>query len=991
LPLIENDFQQSLDKYREGRSETVTKIATLALLGGISLVVAVGLLTLLKIAAGAHLWWPAVAACGCCLLIGSILLNPGLIDAQTGGVVAFENSGTRTVAEVAMMAIEEPADYASEEYDDFDADGILIDAVPCDEPMAMEEPGETPGDEMILDDGGIPEEEVALVEDEEEVKFGDKEEWKEEAQQDGGFAEPAGVNPDIIDGDLMLEEMEEDIDFERIEELADGKLNRDMRGWMDERRIAGDGYRWQAKPQVPLVARRYAHVYTKQPDGVRRDFSRLLYWDPLVVTDATGRAEVAFDMPDSVTSFRATADAHQFTQPPKSTGEAATNDTHKQQILGRLGTGTEILISRIPFHMEPKLPLEVTTGDRIDLPVAVCNDSGDALDVKLTLSVDNDALLLEGSTEESMTLDPRSRRRHHFPLQVVSTGGDTPVLISSETGGGAADSGPRLDDAIEQQLEVVPRGFPKEISLAGELQGTNELVVNLPQEWIPSTMEARLTVIPSTLADLQKGMAGIMRQPCGCFEQASTANYPNALSLQYMKEHDVVDPETAKKSKRLLDDGYGRLTGYECSEKGYEWFGGDPGHEALTAYGLMEFADMSEVYDVDPEMLERTAAWLLGRRDGNGGFERNPRALDSFGAAPKNITDAYITWALAESGRADQISAEIDYTIAMAESSSDPYLIALAANAAIIAGRDDTGRALLKKLASLQDEDGHLIGTEGSITRSGGQSLKIETTALAAMAWMKRSDFAQNANKAIEWIVASRSGSGTFGATQSTILALKALIEHSKKNRRTATAGNVIVRIDGQEVSNYVFEAGVRDEIVIEGLESHLKAGENLIEVELSGDNEMPFTLAVSYRTEKPDSSEACPILLTCEVATTEVTAGETVPLTMTVENKTDEGQPMTVAIVGLPAGLEAETEQLEKLREEGTIDYYETRGRELIFYWRGLAPEAKTEWSLELIAAIPGRYTGPASRVYLYYTPEEKQWCEPLTVEISQGEVETD
>ena len=27
-------------------------------------------------------------------------------------------------------------------------------------------------------------------------------------------------------------------------------------------------------------------------------------------------------------------------------------------------------------------------------------------------------------------------------------------------------------------------------------------------------------------------------------------------------------------------------------DKGYEWFGANPAHEALTAYGLMEFRDM---------------------------------------------------------------------------------------------------------------------------------------------------------------------------------------------------------------------------------------------------------------------------------------------------------------------------------------------------------------------------------------------------------------
>lgn len=64
---------------------------------------------------------------------------------------------------------------------------------------------------------------------------------------------------------------------------------------------------------------------------------------------------------------------------------------------------------------------------------------------------------------------------------------------------------------------------------------------------------------------------------------------------------------------------------------------------ALTAYGLLEFVDMSKVYPVDPSLIETTKNWLLNQRDdASGGFKRNSRALDSFGAAPDDITNAYI-------------------------------------------------------------------------------------------------------------------------------------------------------------------------------------------------------------------------------------------------------------------------------------------------------------------------------------------------------------
>ena len=111
--------------------------------------------------------------------------------------------------------------------------------------------------------------------------------------------------------------------------------------------------------------------------------------------------------------------------------------------------------------------------------------------------------------------------------------------------------------------------------------------------------------------------------------------------------------------------------------------------------------------------------------------------------------------------------------------------------------------------------------------------------------------------------------------------------------------------------------------------------------------------------------------------------AGETIRLEATLTNTTDRGLPMTVAILGLPAGVEVRAEELNELRDAGVFDYYELRPREVICYWRCLAPQAETNFAVTLNAAVPGQYTAPASRTYLYYTAEQKQWTTPLQVTI--------
>jgi len=54
------------------------------------------------------------------------------------------------------------------------------------------------------------------------------------------------------------------------------------------------------------------------------------------------------------------------------------------------------------------------------------------------------------------------------------------------------------------------------------------------------------------------------------------------------------------------------------------------------------------------------------------------------------------------------------------------------------------------------------------------------------------------------------------------------------------------------------------------------------------------------------------------------------------------------------------------------------------VLYWRVLKAEERVDLPISLVAAIPGSYTGPASRAYLYYTDEYKHWDDGLTVEIA-------
>lgn len=699
---------------------------------------------------------------------------------------------------------------------------------------------------------------------------------------------------------------------------------------------------------IPL--RVFAHPVRadRQPDD-RVDFTQTVYWNAGIATDTQGEAEVLFHLSDSVTSFRVLAD-----------GYAAD---------GRIAVADAVVESRRPFYAEVKTPLELTAGDKVNLPLVLVNETDNALDATLALSASGDVTL--GEFSPTVALPAHSRKRVIVPLAVNAPAEKTEIILSASAGS--------YSDNVTRSVPIKPLGFPVSKAFGGVLEGEASHDITIPASITDGGITATAAVYPSPLANLTAALESLIRDPNGCFEQTSSTNYPLVMAMQYFETHQGVDPELVRKSREKLDAGYKRLVGFECKEKGYEWFGGDPGHEALTAYGLLEFTDMAAVQPVDAKMMERTRGWLLARRDGKGGFNRNERALDSFGGAPPEITNAYIVWALAVAGEKDIVK-ELDAVRDAAMKCEDPYQIALVAGALIRGDRAAEAAPLLKRLVSYQTKDGVVEGAKTTITRSGGSSLLIETTSLAVLAWLADPAYAANVEMGMKWLCSECEG-GRFGATQSTVLALKAIIEYDKARSKPTAAGAVILMVDGKAVEELPFQKGRKEALEFKAFGNLLLPGKHTVTLKMKDGSPMPYSVSVDYHAETPSDAATCPLELTTRLAETTVKEGEPIEVVARIRNTTKDGQPMTMVLVGLPAGLEPRIERLREQAKEGVFDFYEVMGRDVALYFRDLAPEADQEIVVSCIAAVPGEYTGAASRAYLYYTPEEKRWNDGLRV----------
>lgn len=690
--------------------------------------------------------------------------------------------------------------------------------------------------------------------------------------------------------------------------------------------------------------------------ATRSSFESTLYFNHAIQTDAGGRASFEFTTNDLISSFRIIAEG--------------ISD------LGLPGRSEKLLYTQLPVEISSKIPGTLTSGDQFMLPVILKNNSSKNISGKLSLTFNRE--VLNGLfTDTLINLGPQTsqiiyRQFKALPVQMLDT-----ILISY--------IGDTYTDETTVPVKVDSRGFPVQQSFSGrDLDRTFSLSI---KDALPGTVKVSLTAYPGTISTLLQGISGLLRRPGGCFEQTSMSSYPNAMIMDYLKSSESGDMVTYAKAKELLRDGYEKLVTFETNQKGYEWFGSAPGHEALTAYGLMQFNEYKKLYSgVDETMINRTADWLLNRRDGQGGYKRDSKALDYFGRASDDVTNAYITYALSEAGYGD-IQKEVDYAYQQALSKKDPYILALVANT--LYNKKDFRRAdeVLSKLLTIQDTDGALKGAQHSITYSTGKGLDIETTSLGLLAMLQSSkpDWTIT-EKAASYLVNSRSGYGDWGNTQATILALKALSKYSLFSRRTAESGTITVYLNDEAIGEASFRAGDQGAIEIKGLEKFVGEGKHQLKIKYKGCNvALPYTVNVTYNIALPPSSEACDVDLQTALSVNQCRVGDMVRMNIQVQNLRDTAKPSTTAIIGIPAGLSLQMNTLKALQEQRSIAYFEIWENNLVLYFRQLRADEKIQIPIDLKAEIPGNFEAAASNIFLYYTAENKHWESGEAIRISK------
>jgi hypothetical protein len=703
---------------------------------------------------------------------------------------------------------------------------------------------------------------------------------------------------------------------------------------------------------------------------VRSYFPEALYINPEIITDREGRASIVIPMADSITTWRM----------------AMIASTQS----GALGTATSSLKVFQDFFVDLDLPVTLTQSDRVSIPVAIYNYSGAAGDVTLRLQSDDWFSLVDDQAEKSVSVESSRVGRSQFTLEARRIG-KFKLTLAAQMKGSSGRA-----DVVVREVEVIPNGREQDLVFNGNLENSVQHELNFPRTSIAEASKIFVRLYPGPMSQVVEGMDSILRMPNGCFEQTSSSTYPNVLALDYMKRTKKLTPEVHAKAEGYIANGYQRLLTFEVPGGGFSWFGSAPANKILTAYGLMEFYDMSKVYDVDPRLIARTQQWLAGEQQTDGSWKPDTQFINE-GATNRYNTDllrisAYIGWSLKNTGyQGDAVERAKRFVEAHMGEKADAYTLAVIANFAASYGpdREFTRHAIQLLLDARTEKDEKVWWTaEETGVYGTGESASVETTGLAVQALLQSAEGAGTVRKALNYLASKKDADGTWGTTQATIMALRALLTATEKSAADVQ-GTVIVLVNGKPAEKLALTAENNDllhQFVFKGVDQQAPS---TVELRFEGRGALSYQVVGQYFLpwdEKP-STEALSIDVSYD--RTRLAQDDLATATATIKNNLSKTAKMVMVDLGIPPGFDLLSEDLQDYQgksvkmNSGHLSKFSLTATQAILYFDAFAPGDTVKVKFRLRAKYPIRARTFQSRVYEYYDPEVASVARPVQLEV--------
>lgn len=215
-----------------------------------------------------------------------------------------------------------------------------------------------------------------------------------------------------------------------------------------------------------------AGAITESPRAARAWFPETFLFEPLVVTDEQGRANVPVKVPDRLTTWRVLALAH------------SREGAQAGALTSFLGT--------LPTYVEPVTPPFLYAGDEVRLPIQLVNTTEHDVSSPLFLSATGGSLSAAGGEVR------------------VPAGGNVvqyTTLTTKRPGSVKLRAALGEADAVEKSIPVNPAGVRNLVTKGGTLAAPRTFSLANPADTLPGTEVVRLRVFPGALGLVRSELA----------------------------------------------------------------------------------------------------------------------------------------------------------------------------------------------------------------------------------------------------------------------------------------------------------------------------------------------------------------------------------------------------------------------------------------------------------------------------------------------------
>ena len=292
---------------------------------------------------------------------------------------------------------------------------------------------------------------------------------------------------------------------------------------------------------------------------------------------------------------------------------------------------------------------------------------------------------------------------------------------------------------------------------------------------------------------------------------------------------------------------------------------------------------------------------------------------------------------------------------------------------------------MLKDRVVRNGESAYWNSSGKTVVGSRGRSSRVETTALVAMAYLKAGTEPNLCRRAITHLISTKDASGNWYSTQSTILALKVLVEAAAGNYKPPGTGSTIaVRVNGEDKTIVDIEPGTDDVVRVVDISGNLQANDNRILLSCQGEYSPQYQLVGEYYS--PWEEQLWPsksLSIDVDYDRNELALDDILKAEVQVSFRDVSPSSMIIIDLGIPPGFSPIVEDFEALKQHRVLAKFSLTSRQATLYIREMRPGQELTFTYRLRARFPLRAKTPPSRVYEYYQPERRSVARPIELHV--------